>query len=41
MDTDTSSDDGGEDIARPDVSNMSDAEASMTIYMAYRNAKAN
>ena len=40
-DTDTSSDDGREDIARPDVSNMSDAEAAMTIYMAYRNAKTN
>ena len=40
-DTDTSSDDGRENIARPDVSNMSDAEASLTIYMAYRNAKTN
>ena len=40
-DTDTSSDDGGEDIARPDVSNMGDAEASMIIYMAYSNAKIN
>ena len=40
-DTDTSSDDGREDIAQPDVSNMTDAEASRTIYMAYRNAKLN
>ena len=40
-DTDTSSDSGAEDIPRPDVSNMTDAAAAHTIYMAYRNAKRN
>ena len=40
-DTDTSSGSGAEDIPRPDVSNMTDAAAAHTIYMAYWNAKRN
>jgi len=38
-DTDTSSDDGTEDLGVPDTTNMSEAEAAENIYMMYRRAK--
>ena len=38
-DSDTSSDDGNEDIEAMDVSNLTEEQAAEAIYMAYRKAK--
>ena len=38
-DSDTSSDDGYEDVGGPNTANVSEQEAAETIYMAYRRAK--